>query len=250
MSTAWETTQSVKNFIRQFSARFPLRDKASDGTIGDLAHQLESASSHNPDRTGRAEWRDGDSKNEVRAYDGDSDLRDVYGKTCEQLVQYLIELGRAAYKAGKYFPIRYIIYRGRIWSTSSGWVTKRYTGASPHNEHFHLTFTFSQKADEDNSYDYRLAAWGVPAKTEGELVNVADQDALIKRLLDTKVPDFADPNTPDRELTLRQWIGYGEGRGQINDLKAQVKSLSDQVATLKSTLDQVVRLLQTGPGAS
>ncbi len=52
---------------------FPKRDTRSDGSIGDTSHQ-GYPSSHNPDRTGRAEYRDGDQLDGVRARDFDADL--------------------------------------------------------------------------------------------------------------------------------------------------------------------------------
>lgn len=155
MSTPWVVTPGMKTVTGAFNRAFPNRDKTSDGTIGDLAHQNESASSHNPDITGRAEWKDGDNKNEVRADDIDSDLRDQsgYGITMEMVIQYLVTMGRAG-KLAKY--IRYMIYNERIWSASDNWVTRKYTGASQHKEHAHFTGAFTQFADENTANVYNL----------------------------------------------------------------------------------------------
>src|ERR1700750_684932 len=155
MTTAWVVTPGMKTVQGAFNSAFPKRDKTSDGTIGDLAHQNESASSHNPDITGRAEWKDGDNKNEVRAVDIDSDLRDASGSgiTMEIVVQYLVSMGRAG-KLAKY--LRYLIYNKRIWSASDDWVTRSYTGASAHTEHLHVTGAFTQAADENTTNVYKL----------------------------------------------------------------------------------------------
>lgn len=151
MGTSWVLTKELAAFRDQMNRAFPTRDKTSDGAVGDLAHQKESASSHNPDRTGAAEWKDGDSLNEVRAIDVDSDLRtpDV---SMEDVVQHLLRLARA----GKLSVIRYMIYNHRIWSASDGWKQQAYTGPSPHTEHLHLTGAFTEAADNAASFNFHL----------------------------------------------------------------------------------------------
>lgn len=128
----------------EFNAVFPKRDKASDGWIGDTRHQ-SGVSGHNPDRTGRAEYKDGDSLDEVRAIDVDKDLRDASGRkvTMETVVQYLVKRARS----GAYVPFRYIIFNRRIWSRSDGWKTREYTGANAHDQHAHFSGDYTQTAD-------------------------------------------------------------------------------------------------------
>jgi hypothetical protein len=140
---AWEMTRGMNTVKAEFNDVFSGRDRASDGGVGDLAHQL-GLSGHNPDKTGRAEWKDGDAKDEVRAIDVDRDL--VPGSDVdwmELVVQYLVKRARA----GIYIPFEYIIYKGRIWSRSDGWKTRAYTGANKHNAHAHFSGAYSQTAD-------------------------------------------------------------------------------------------------------
>lgn len=137
-------TIGLQTVRAEFNTVFPLRDKTTDGWIGNQAHQV-STSGHNPDRTGLAEYKDGDALDEVRAIDVDKDLRDAsgLGVTMEQVVQYLIKFARA----GGYLPFRYLIFNGRIWRKSTGWKTETYTGSNKHTEHLHASGDYTQTAD-------------------------------------------------------------------------------------------------------
>lgn len=140
---AWVLTKGLTTVRSEFNSAFPGRDKGSDGSVGDLAHQTGS-SGHNPDRTGKAEYKDGDSLDEVRAIDVDRDL--VPGSSVdymELVVQYLVKKARA----GGYIPFRYIIYKRRIWSRMDGWQTRSYTGANAHDKHAHFSGDYTQTAD-------------------------------------------------------------------------------------------------------
>ena len=139
----WVLTKGLNTVRAEFNSVFPGRDKTTDGSVGDLAHQSGS-SGHNPDRTGKAEYKDGDSLDEVRAIDVDRDL--VPGSATdwmELVVQYLVKKARA----GGYIPFRYIIYKGRIWARSDGWKTRTYTGANKHDKHAHFSGDYTQTAD-------------------------------------------------------------------------------------------------------
>lgn len=109
---------------------------------GDPAHKA-GVSDHNIDDTPgwRTEQTDSDTIPEVRAVDLRLPLNAPF--TPEQFVQFLVRECRA----GRITWIRYIIYRSRIWTASGNWVTQRYTGDNPHNEHIHI----SCKASHDNS---------------------------------------------------------------------------------------------------
>jgi len=134
----------------EFNEIAPDRDRASDGWIGDTSHKA-SASSHNPDRSGSPEWRDGDNLDEVRALDVDTDLR-VPGLTMERVVQHVIERCRS----GEIWCLEYVIFNGRIWTRSGGWKTQTYYGANKHILHAHFNGAYSNKADNYKKADYKL----------------------------------------------------------------------------------------------
>lgn len=175
---AWTLTRGLQNLRAQVDARWPDRDKTSDGTIGDAAHQA-STSSHNPDDTAGStpEWDgDPDSTAEVRAWDMDVDLREP-GATAQQVVDHLRSL------PGLASVIRYMIYNRTMYHSRDGFAPTPYSGASAHLEHIHFTGAFTQAADDNATFDYRLDevnmptpeeyAQAVASKLAGDLVNPA-----------------------------------------------------------------------------
>jgi hypothetical protein len=140
---SWILVPSLVKLRSEFNAIAPDRDKSSDGSVGDAAHQ-DSQSDHNPDETGNVPIRDADKVNEVHAIDVDVDLR-VPGLTMEMAVQFLLMRCRS----GAENRLRYIIYDRRIWSASDGWVQRRYTGANAHDHHAHFSASYTSGREAD-----------------------------------------------------------------------------------------------------
>jgi len=149
----WVVVPNLDEARDQLNARFPNRGKSSDGSIGDIAHQV-SSSSHNPDLTGLPEYRDGDTIDEVRARDFDKNLNDAAGVTMEDVVQLWVKLARS----GQLWWIRYMIYKRRIWHKRDNYVTRVYTGSNPHDDHLHLNSDFTQAADTIRGTNWYLSA--------------------------------------------------------------------------------------------
>lgn len=161
----WNTvsllTPGMKNLGNQINAAWPNRARTSDGAVGDYTHTQER-SGHNPDDTSanNAEW-DGDSDNtpEVRAIDVDVDLegngsasRSERNAIDQALVDHIRSL------PGISSVLRYIIYAQRIYSSqqSPPWSGAAYSGASQHYEHIHFSGAYSNAADANTSFDYKL----------------------------------------------------------------------------------------------
>lgn len=126
----------------QLNTLFPKRSKASDGMLGDTAHQATS-SDHNPDANGV-----------VKAFDITHDPAN--GVDIVKLGDILIQDSRT----------NYVIRNRQIWQSGS-W--KPYTGINPHDKHLHL----SVKGDYDN-----LKEWSVfmlPPINKGDVINIYDR---------------------------------------------------------------------------
>lgn len=95
-------------------ARWPQRDRASDGWIGDAAHAMRN-SDHNPNERGVVDALDIDMAGGVTPVHRPS-----------------IVAGFMLHPA-----INYVIYNRRIWSRSRQFQTRAYDGINPHTGHCH-----------------------------------------------------------------------------------------------------------------
>lgn len=119
----------------EIDRRYSRRDRSSDGWVGDSAHSSRK-SDHNPNARG-----------DVRALDVDKD-----GLPAGTIVEHLRKLGRSG---DRRLLGGYIIWRGRICGTHTGWAWHEYTGANGHYAHFHVSF-----ADARADYE-RPGSWGI-----------------------------------------------------------------------------------------
>lgn len=227
----WVLTKGLVNLRTQINDWAPTRDHTSDGTIGDAAHQAET-SGHNPDDTpgSRAEWNsDPDSTPEVRAFDCDTDFRN--GVTAQVVVDHIKAL------PGISSVIRYIIYNRKIYKAANGWKAETYTGPSAHTEHIHFTGAYTQAADNNDSYNYRLGDIPV-ALTEADKTWISQQIATITAT--DKPQADGTPTSKIGRLALSQGIPDGtlDGapRGQawevIQNLGELLADVADKVDTL------------------
>ena len=128
----------------QVNKRFPKRDKASDGWIGDAAHQNNPNSQHNPDANG---W--------VKAIDIDKDLgaKGDAKKLADQIVDY----AASKKKGGK--RVLYVVFNDQIASATYPETKWQWRGSGyGHYDHIHVSFT---AAAEDDGSDWPLPIFTV-----------------------------------------------------------------------------------------
>jgi hypothetical protein len=237
--TAWKLTDGLSNLRSQLNAAFPNRDHESDGTIGDAAHQAE-ISGHNPDDTrgSKAAWNgDSDTIPEVRAFDCDSDFR-TSGVTAQKVVDHVRAL------PGVSGVIRYMIYNRKMYHVNNGYRPTAYNGASAHTEHIHFEGAWTQAADNNTTFNYRLRDL-LPAAAKDDDVNV---DQLVKDNNAGKAGTVA-PDTELGKLAMSQQV-YDPTTGKLamyyvafNNLGKVVVDQAAQIKALSAKLDQAVSLL-------
>jgi hypothetical protein len=175
LTIPWRNCKASLALVAEVNELWPDRDRASDGTIGDAAHQA-STSDHNP-------WIVVDGVGVVRARDIDVD-----GIDAPWLAEYLRR--RGAVGDPRLRGGGYVIYNRRITVPDfSTW--KTYTGTDPHTGHIHVSFS-RDPAGFDST-----AAWGIypPAAPELPTLTYGMRDsaavANLQRFLARVFPTYA-----------------------------------------------------------
>ena len=125
---SWKLAAAAVTLRDQVNKRYPRRDRASDGTIGNLAHRRR-ISDHNPDKTGY-----------VMALDLDEDGWPAH-QFADQLIEYMRTSGDKR--------IRNVVYEGRVASGTYSnrlWVW-RSAPRLGHEHHIHISFAVPAKHD-------------------------------------------------------------------------------------------------------
>lgn len=139
---SWRSAPSVAAALAEATRRWPERNRASDGTIGDAAHSAR-ASDHNPDERGV-----------VHAFDLTHDP--AHGVDCDQLAAHLVAVRDAR--------VKYVIWNRRISNpTVQNWAWRAYTGSNPHSRHMHVSIRYTTAAENDTSDWWDLAGTVPPA---------------------------------------------------------------------------------------
>ncbi|MFI5891755.1 hypothetical protein ACIA5D_16745 [Actinoplanes sp. NPDC051513] len=215
----WVLIPCLKALFAEFDRIAPSRDHASDGSIGDSAHQ-STVSDHNPDETGAVPIHDADHVNEVHAIDVDNNLRES-DLTMEKVVQFL--LGRC--RSGAEKRLRYIIYNRRIWSASSDWVQKTYTGASPHTEHAHFSASYTSSL-EASTASWHLEDIPVALTAADKAWITSTIAAQTKAAIDSKLGEIAKEVLSDYKLPGTQTADAPNYLRNLADVTADVWALS------------------------
>jgi len=147
---SWRVARGLEKLLAQINELAPNRSKASDGSIGDPAHQ-NRPSDHNPDAQGI-----------VRARDFTHDP--AHGASMFQISDAL--------RLSRDRRIKYAIFNRRIFSaTTQPWVWRPYTGSDPHDKHLHVSVVPTSVADD-------TSPWGIVMPlTNDDIKRVSDATA-------------------------------------------------------------------------
>jgi hypothetical protein len=133
---AWYLNRALTNFRTAVNSAYPARDKASDGTIGDEAHQSGS-SDHNPDGDGS-----------VDAWDMDVNLRSGNDPAAIARLKQVFQAHPSS---------RYWIHNDQIARRDYGWRRESYAYAGPnrnrHTQHVHWN---TRESYEDSTAPWNL----------------------------------------------------------------------------------------------
>jgi hypothetical protein len=134
---SWRVAASIADLRNELNAAYPGRSTATDGTIGDAAHQADPTSDHNP-------FVQVGGVGVVRAFD-------ITTQAWSQgLADHLFDLGRQG--DSRIRDNGYVIFNRRITNQDwSGW--HDYNGSDPHTGHIHLSVGMT-------GFDDR-GAWGI-----------------------------------------------------------------------------------------
>lgn len=210
---------ALATFRAAVDEHFPRRDKTSDGTIGDAAHQQRD-SDHNPDPDGT-----------IDAWDMDADLYGI-GIPAGVVVYQIIGSFQVHVSSG------YWIHNDEIAFRSNGWRREPYANyggpnRNRHTKHVHFN---TREQYEDSTAPFDL---GGPMFT-------------IDELLDTK---FGSGGLGMPATTVRDWLKKGEdARQQVVKLTAATSqnfdAVDQEIAVIDSKLDSLIARVEALAGGT
>ena len=196
---AWYLAPSLHVGLSEVDQRWPSRDRASDGTIGDAEHASRQ-SDHNPNVRGS-----------VDAWD-----MDVNGPNVEE-VKRAFERHPSAH---------YWIHNRRLADADNDWRPAQYTGENPHTSHVHFSIRQTAQAEGDRR------PWGLLSKEEEsmspeEFCALLDDPNVAARL--QALPWQYDGGRTQRELSTlgmfdKMYAGSSPAHVAIIDAIAEVDS--------------------------
>ncbi len=224
---SWILVPCLAALRAEFDEIAPGRDRNSDGSIGDPAH-ADRSSDHNPDETGNVPIRDADKVNEVHALDVDADLR-TPGLSMETVVQLL--LFRCRLKLER--RLRYIIYRGRIWSASNDWREEPYDGTNGHFAHAHFSSSYEPAREASKASWHLQEVVPVTAPTASQ-----NADAVAGKDVDPSAGTYSLGGAIWTTLTRSAILNTLPGQlADVRDeLDARVQDVDDELDGLGATL--------------
>lgn len=210
---AWRVARSLEVLRAEINAIAPNRSTASDGSIGDTAHQA-SWSDHNPNSAGV-----------VCARDFTHDPGD--GADMNKIAAAIVAANPPA--------LKYVIWNRRIWQGS--W--QPYYGSNPHTAHMHVSVGDGPDGRSTGPYD-DTSPWGLIEGDEDVALSSEDIQKIV-----VATWNYAYDSPWVGELTKRKALHWSkDARFHGQRLEAQVASLAGQVAGLMILVE---KLASTGP---
>lgn len=191
--------ESLKQLRSQVNARWPNRDKASDGWIGDAAHAAND-SDHNP-------WvRDIHGTGVVTAIDIDADL--APGVNVKVLVDALV--------ASRDKRIKYIIFNRQIISCYpahgfAAWQWRKYSGKNAHVQHAHVSVN-----SDPGHYD-SMVEWNIGKATPKVIVGEQPAELFVPV---PEAPQPQPPIEPPAPVAVPQITAETEPDKEVSGIKA------------------------------
>lgn len=206
MTTPYRVAKSLLTLRAQLDQTYPERSTASDGFIGDKAHQ-QRQSDHNP-------WVIDTRLHIGVVTAGDFTHDPHHGLDCNNLVAGIVQ--------SRDHRVKYIIWNGRMWRSYDkkigttvirAWAPAEYTGESRHDKHAHVSVN-PDPADYDETGPWRIlpvAPHPAPAGHYGtyqhnvrpgrrvlQLWSAGDDVAYVQRWLGIPDDGYFGPQTEKR----------------------------------------------------
>jgi hypothetical protein len=216
---AWVVDLGLEKLLEQIDHAAPDRSKASDGSIGDEAHQ-GTDSDHNPQTPAPS----GNPNNQV-------DARDITHDP-----NHNADMGTVseAIRLSKDKRVSYVIFNRRIYSGKNGpspWVWRTYDGDNPHDKHMHVSVldsTHDQTQDWEigimSAEDTSKAVW----LTDGVVRNIPERE------------DYPENEYIKAESMLR------EGTSQAYQAAATAHQALAAVNDVMAKVDEIMAMLTGG----
>lgn len=166
---AWYIAPSLEQLRAELNARWPGRDRASDGGVGDTAHSAR-ISDHNPDYSNGGV---------VRARDFDED-----GIPTDLLLLAAITDYRT----------NYVIYERKIYTRANGFRPITYTGINPHDKHMHVSIRHGKQYEDDRT------PWFTDAVLTSHTTPIPGID--IPKTIGSLPDPLEDDMTPEQDARL------------------------------------------------
>lgn len=234
----WRLAESLVVLRNQLNAAYPNRSRASDGGIGDAAHQAQgSASDHNP-------WfKDGNGVGVVTAFDFTHDpdngvdidkLSDILTSSRDPRIKYLVANGLI------------LIPFQQPWASEYGWHWQDYEG-DPHVSHLHISVNTN---DYDNTNPWNIGDEDMKPATYEE-ANIYAQTILLRDMPRSEWEKFHKGKThrqlfdefrlaAERAKNLQALIDMGATRSR-EDLKELFKLATDQIKEINKLKEGVLK---------